>query len=597
MDFFTRFRLAGYPGSPLDSYQSNHQLLGWVLPPLVICAVEAHTITPFFCLIEDYDKQTALAVPRYVAAIRHDFGVRLEELPSGARESGPEDVEHDEEGEFHQPVVLSSVIVSAGSTETISRCRTSPRFGDAGRNFYTCGGVQQEMKTRWSLNLCVGVGLILAPLAWFVAQIWRAETGNLVPLSTTIDLRQGHVRTAPFRIHIDSAYEIFASAAVKDGGPRSIALEWSVSRSGHELVRRRRKDVYGGGNWVGRFTASPGVYVLNLEVAGDASHFLAGDSQLEVYEAGDIRSAKNDRVIQAFMVLLLLCPIATTVIVLEVRAQRRARERLLAKANSLTQPGPHIRDLPQGAPSVASLVPEELAAPPDRKAGLILLTATIAIFTFVYLGTRHGTSDGEAPEFLMAGLCWLGVSTVGAGIFLLTKGSARRLWPAPAVVVPGDASAPRHAHLPWKRKPAKGRLIAGLTPFPLVMQIFLMVPLFALMLDHANKLTPIGLTVHLLRPGLAAAMSPGIQPLLVQVAAGPQRHGVRVDSKLVVWDDLPTLLRTELMRRPPEWPVYVEGDPAMDWQYVVQVIDVIEGVGGRVVLLTTRPGSEPAERR
>jgi len=48
------------------------------------------------------------------------------------------------------------------------------------------------------------------------------------------------------------------------------------------------------------------------------------------------------------------------------------------------------------------------------------------------------------------------------------------------------------------------------------------------------------------------------------------------------------------MRRPPEWPVYVEGDPAMDWQYVVQVI---EGVGGRVVLLTTRPAIEPAGRR
>ena len=480
--------------------------------------------------------------------------------------------------------------------EIISRCRTSPRFGDAGRNFYTCGGVQQEMKTRWSLNLCVGVGSILAPLAWFGAQIWRAETGDLVPLSTTIDLRQGHVRTAPFRIHIDSAYEIHALVPVKDGGPRSIALEWSLSRGGHELVRRR-KDVYGGGTWVGRFTASPGVYVLNLEVAGDDSHFLAGDSELEVYEAGDIRSANNDRVIQAFMILLILCPIATTVIVLEVRAQRRARERLLAMANSLTQPGPHIRDLPQGAPSLASLVPEELAPPPDRMAGLLLIAATIAVFTYVYLGTRHATPDWEAPESLTAAFCWLGVSAVGAGIFLLTKGPARRLWPTPAVVVPGEASAPRHAHLPWKRKPAKGKLIAGLTPFPLVMQIFLMVPLFAFMLDHANKRAPIGLTVHLLRPGLAAAISPGIQPLLVQVAAWPQRHGVRVGSKLVAWDDLPALLRTEVMRRPPEWPVYVEGDPAMDWQYVVQVIDVIEGVGGRVVLLTTRPAIEPAGRR
>lgn len=332
-------------------------------------------------------------------------------------------------------------------------------------------------------------------------------------------------------------------------------------------------------------------------MAGDDSHLLAGDSELEVYEAGDIRSAASDRAGQAFMVLFLLCPIATTVIVLEVRAQRRARERLLAMANSLTQPGPHIRDLPQGAPSMTSLVAEELAPPPDRMAGLLLIAAAIAVFTYVYLGTRDATPDWDWPMSPTAAACWLGVSAVGAGIFLLTKGPARRRWPTPAVVFPGEAPAPRHAHLPWKRKPAKGKLIAGLTPFPLVMQIFLMVPLFAFMVDHANTRAPIGLTVHLLRPGLAAAISPGIQPMLVQVGALPQRHGVRVGSKVVAWDDLPALLRTEVMRRPPEWPVYVEGDPAMDWQYVVQVIDVIEGVGGRVVLLTTRPAIEPARRR
>ena len=447
------------------------------------------------------------------------------------------------------------------------------------------------MATRWSLTLCVGVGLILTPLAWFGAQLWWAETRNLVPLRATIDLRHGPVRTAPFRINVASEYEIVATVPAKDSGRRGIDLEWSLVRNGRELVRRHSEDVYGDGNVLGRFTASPGDYVLNLEVIGDTSQLVAGDSHLWVDEAGGIQSAAYARVIQAFLVLLLLSPIAASLIVIEVRAQRRAWERLLAMENSLTQPGPHVRDLPRGAPSLTSLVREELAAPPDRKAGLLLLVATLAAFAIGYPGTRHGTPDGEAPDLLIAGLCWLGVSGVGAGIFLIAKGVASQLRPAMAPVVPSEALVPRHAHLAWKRRPEKGRLIAGLTTFPLIVQIFLMGPLFALMLDHISKPTSIGLTVHLLRPGVAAAMSPGIQPLLIRVAAGPQRHGLQVDSKLVVWDDLPGLLRIELMRRPPEWPVYVEGDPAMDWQYAVQVIDVIEGAGGRVVLLTTRPGS------
>ena len=137
-------------------------------------------------------------------------------------------------------------------------------------------------------------------------------------------------------------------------------------------------------------------------------------------------------------------------------------------ADSLTQPGPHIRDLPQGAPSLASLVPEELAPPPDGVAALLLIAATIAVFTYVYLGTRDATPDWEAPVPLTDAVCWLGISAVGAGIFLLTKGPARRLWPTPAW---SRAKRRRRAMLTFRgsENQPKGKLIAGLTPFPLVM--------------------------------------------------------------------------------------------------------------------------------
>ena len=46
--FIARLRPGRFPGSDARKLPSStNNLLGWVLPPLVICAVEAHPITPF----------------------------------------------------------------------------------------------------------------------------------------------------------------------------------------------------------------------------------------------------------------------------------------------------------------------------------------------------------------------------------------------------------------------------------------------------------------------------------------------------------------------------------------------------------------------
>src|SRR5260370_26021530 len=48
--FIARLRPGRFPGSGARKLPSStNNLLGWVLPPLVICAVEAHPITPSFC--------------------------------------------------------------------------------------------------------------------------------------------------------------------------------------------------------------------------------------------------------------------------------------------------------------------------------------------------------------------------------------------------------------------------------------------------------------------------------------------------------------------------------------------------------------------
>jgi hypothetical protein len=48
--FIARLRPSRFPGSDARKLPSStNNLLGWVLPPLVICAVEAHPVTPFYC--------------------------------------------------------------------------------------------------------------------------------------------------------------------------------------------------------------------------------------------------------------------------------------------------------------------------------------------------------------------------------------------------------------------------------------------------------------------------------------------------------------------------------------------------------------------
>ncbi len=115
--------------------------------------------------------------------------------------------------------------------------------------------------------------------------------------------------------------------------------------------------------------------------------------------------------------------------------------------------------------------------------------------------------------------------------------------------------------------------------------------------------TPKGLPVRLLRPGVEGSQLPGLDPLLIQVrlARKPGPALLFVESQPVAWEQLGGLLNKELPRRPPNWPVYVQGDADLEWRQVAQVVDIVRGKWGQVVLLTdpgrrlpsgreTRPG-------
>ena len=64
------------------------------------------------------------------------------------------------------------------------------------------------------------------------------------------------------------------------------------------------------------------------------------------------------------------------------------------------------------------------------------------------------------------------------------------------------------------------------------------------------------------------------------------RPSLYVGSQFVAWEDFSALLKKELARRPPDWPVYVEGDPHLEWRQVAEAIDAIRGPRAQIILLT-----------
>jgi hypothetical protein len=151
-----------------------------------------------------------------------------------------------------------------------------------------------------------------------------------------------------------------------------------------------------------------------------------------------------------------------------------------------------------------------------------------------------------------------------------------------------------------KRRPSKQWPFSRISWFGLIaattcVMVFIAMSV-AKSLDHVVST---GLRVRLLRPGVTAERSPGIQPLRVRVASDGRSVHPRlyVDSQLVSWQDFGALLQKELSRRPPDWPVYVEGDPDMEWRYAAETIDAIRGLRAEVVLLTEEPASPRGQSR
>jgi biopolymer transport protein ExbD len=136
-----------------------------------------------------------------------------------------------------------------------------------------------------------------------------------------------------------------------------------------------------------------------------------------------------------------------------------------------------------------------------------------------------------------------------------------------------------------------GRRILGLSLFGLSTAFVAVFALLGMLVVTAmDTRSSRGLPVRLPKLGVEAPRMPGIQPVLVEVrlSGHSQRPDVYVNSQPVSWNDLDAVLRRQLSTRPPNWPVYLEGDPKMDFMWAGKAIDIIRGTQAEVMLVVGR---------
>jgi biopolymer transport protein ExbD len=196
---------------------------------------------------------------------------------------------------------------------------------------------------------------------------------------------------------------------------------------------------------------------------------------------------------------------------------------------------------------------------------------------FLLLNAAAIRRDEENAEFLMAhSLTQPGSNAVPQRKSpFVVKFSAKPYGPRPQTGVHG----PLHPRLPTTS---------------LVTLLVLELVAIPVWLDYVlTHRPPIGIRIRLLRSEYASQPSPGIQPVLIHI---DRDHSLSVNGKAVSTDDFESALRSELPLRPTSWPVYLEGDCDLEWQYAFRVIEAVQPYGRNVVLLKSRqPSSSGAK--
>jgi hypothetical protein len=391
------------------------------------------------------------------------------------------------------------------------------------------------MAARLPSAVRIGLALILIGGAWFGGWACWVSTRIRVPLYVPISLSQGHIRTPEFTINLKSTYLI-------------------------EVVVERESDSDGVACLIGIFDCPGNLSVLSISWSlSERGHAVAsGNSDLGQAAFGGTRTMGRE--LGAFQ-----ADKGRYVLNLDV----------LRDGSRLNAGTPHLVVVEAGSAGADADYQR------TRAFFVFLLFAPVGLCLILRSAIlrRQEAFDAKARACC---LTQPGTPAIaGVGHFRGTPAQAAMR--AGSGVVGGN----RRRNLgPPKRLPFPRTSLFGLV----AAIIFILVAISFGVLKTLGRPTYQGLMIRLLQPPAPAQASPRIESLLVRVEfAGPGvRPNLYVNSQLTSWGDLSTVLRKELGRRPPTWPVYFQGDPDMPWEYAMEAIDVIRGFQAEVVLLTAR---------
>ena len=131
------------------------------------------------------------------------------------------------------------------------------------------------MRLRVPLSVAIGFGLILLGTGGRATIDYWMKTRIVRPVDMPVSLALGHIRTAPFRLNLDTDYWVeldpdtdsrWDSAHPECNPYRHLKTRWTLYKNGKVFDRLDEPTVL---PWPSGFRAGPGAYELDVEVMSD----------------------------------------------------------------------------------------------------------------------------------------------------------------------------------------------------------------------------------------------------------------------------------------------------------------------------------------